>query len=145
MARSNVEPSFRISAGAILTVISFPGYLKSLFFKAALKNNDFKYPGKEITVNMAPADIRKEGSTFDLAIAMGILAASDQMKLERLEEYILLGELSLDGGLQPIKGVLPIAMQAKQEGFKGIILPEANAEEAAIVEGIDVYGNRKYA
>ncbi|ASS47895.1 MAG: magnesium chelatase [Candidatus Fluviicola riflensis] len=108
--------------------------------KAALKNNDFKYPGKEITVNMAPADIRKEGSTFDLAIAMGILAASDQMKLERLEEYILLGELSLDGGLQPIKGVLPIAMQAKQEGFKGIILPEANAEEAAIVEGIDVYG-----
>lgn len=108
--------------------------------KAALKNNDFSYPGKEITVNMAPADIRKEGSTFDLAIAMGILAASGQIHLERLEEFILLGELSLDGGLQPIKGVLPIAMQAKQEGFKGIILPELNAEEAAIVEGIDVYG-----
>jgi magnesium chelatase family protein len=113
--------------------------------KAALKNNDFNYPGKEITVNMAPADIRKEGSTFDLAIAMGILAASGQIHLERLEEYILLGELSLDGGLQPIKGVLPIAMQAKQEGFKGIILPEQNAEEAAIVEGIDVYGLKTMA
>ena len=108
--------------------------------KAALKNNDFNYPGKEITVNMAPADIRKEGSTFDLSIAMGILAASGQMHSTRLEEFIVLGELSLDGSLQPIKGVLPIAMQAKKEGFKGIILPEQNAEEAAIVDGIDVYG-----
>lgn len=108
--------------------------------KAALRNNELNYPGKEITVNMAPADIRKEGSTFDLAIAMGILAASGQIEAERIESYILLGELSLDGGLQPIKGVLPIAMQAKKEGFKGIILPEQNAAEAAIVEGIDVYG-----
>jgi len=108
--------------------------------KAALKNNDFNYPGKEITVNMAPADIRKEGSTFDLSIAMGILAASGQIQSNRLEEFIVLGELSLDGSLQPIKGVLPIAMQAKKEGFRGIILPEQNAEEAAIVEGIDVYG-----
>lgn len=107
--------------------------------KAALRNNDLNYPGKEITVNMAPADIRKEGSTFDLAIAMGILAASGQIETERIESYILLGELSLDGGLQPIKGVLPIAMQAKKEGFKGIILPEQNAAEAAIVEGLDVY------
>lgn len=108
--------------------------------KAALKNNGFNYPGKEITINMAPADIRKEGSTFDLAIAMGILAASEQIKEEKLADYILLGELSLDGSLQPIKGILPIAMQAKKEGFKGVILPESNALEAAIVDGLEIYG-----
>lgn len=108
--------------------------------KAAMKNNGFKYPGKEITVNMAPADIRKEGSTFDLAIAMGILAASGQIHAGLLDRFVLIGELSLDGGLQPVKGILPIAMQAKKEGFRGIILPEQNAREAAIVEGIDVYG-----
>jgi len=108
--------------------------------KSALKNNSLKYPGKEITVNMAPADIRKEGSVFDLAIAIGILAASEQVAEQNLHDYILLGELSLDGELQPIKGVLPITMQAKKEGFKGVIMPKANVEEAAIVEGIDVYG-----
>lgn len=108
--------------------------------KAALKNNGLKYPGKEITVNMAPADIRKEGSAYDLAIAIGILASSEQLSDHLTDEYILLGELSLDGHLQPVKGVLPIAMQAKKEGFKGIILPEQNAAEAAIVDGIDVYG-----
>lgn len=108
--------------------------------KAALRNNGFNYPGKEITINMAPADIRKEGSTFDLSIAMGILAASEQIKEEKLADYILLGELSLDGSLQAIKGILPIAMQAKKEGFKGLILPEANALEAAIVDGLEIYG-----
>lgn len=108
--------------------------------KAALKNNQLNYPGKEITVNMAPADIRKEGSTFDLAIAIGILAASEQISGSRLEDYLLLGELSLDGTLQLVKGVLPIVMQAKQDGFKGIILPKQNEPEAAIVEGIAVYG-----
>ena len=108
--------------------------------KAALKNNGFNYPGKEITINMAPADIRKEGSTFDLAIAVGILAASEQIQLHLLDDYLLLGELSLDGSLQPVKGILPIAMQAKKEGFKGIILPETNAEEAAIVGELNVYG-----
>lgn len=108
--------------------------------KAALKNNDFKYPGKEITVNLAPADIRKEGSTYDLGIAIGILAASEQISSSKLSDYILLGEISLDGTLQPIKGVLPIAIQAKKEGFKGIILPKGNESEAAIVEGLSVYG-----
>ncbi len=108
--------------------------------KAALKNNDFSYPGKEITVNMAPADIRKEGSTYDLAIAMGILAASNQISEVKLNEYVLIGELSLDGSLVPVKGILPIALQAKKEGFKGIILPKANELEAAIVEGLAVYG-----
>src|SRR5690554_4200333 len=95
---------------------------------------------KEITVNMAPADIRKEGSTFDLPIGIGIMAASEQVKIDSLADYILLGELSLDGSLQPMKGVLPIALKAKEEGFKGIILPKENVREAAIVDGLDVYG-----
>lgn len=107
---------------------------------AALKNNNYKYPGKEITINMAPADIRKEGSAYDLTIATGILAASDQVNVENLDKFIIMGELSLDGGLQPIKGVLPIAIQARKEGFKGIILPIQNAREAAIVSELEVYG-----
>ncbi len=108
--------------------------------KAALSNNGYKYPMKEVTVNMAPADIRKEGSTFDLPIGIGIMAASEQVKTDSLADYILLGELSLDGSLQPMKGVLPIALKAKEEGFKGIILPLENVREAAIVDGLDVYG-----
>lgn len=108
--------------------------------KAAFKNNNLNFPGKEITVNMAPADIRKEGSTFDLPIALGILAASEQILADRLEEFIILGELSLDGSIQPMKGILPIAVKAKQEGFKGIILPKANAIEAAIVGDLEIYG-----
>lgn len=92
--------------------------------KAALKNNDFKYPGKEITVNLAPADIRKEGSTYDLGIAIGILAASEQISSSKLSDYILLGEISLDGTLQPIKGVLPIAIQAKKKVLKGLFYPK---------------------
>jgi|TARA_R110000737_G_scaffold258784_1_gene267366 magnesium chelatase family protein len=108
--------------------------------KAALKNNGYKFPGKEITVNMAPADIRKEGSTFDLPIAIGVMAVSEQVLADRLDQYMILGELSLDGELKPLKGILPIALQAKKEGFKGIILPKENAMEAAIVEGLDIYG-----
>ena len=108
--------------------------------KAALKNNDLKYPGKEITVNMAPADIRKEGSGFDLAIAIGILAASEQVPDKLIDQYVLLGELSLDGILHPVKGILPIVMQAKKEGFKGVILPKQNESEAGIVDGISIYG-----
>lgn len=107
---------------------------------AALKNNGFKWPGKKITINMAPADIRKEGSAYDLSIALGILSASEQVELEDLENYIVMGELSLDGSIQPIKGVLPIAIQAKKEGFKGLILPKENSQEAAIVDGVEVYG-----
>ncbi|MDQ1804610.1 YifB family Mg chelatase-like AAA ATPase [Chryseobacterium sp. PTM-20240506] len=107
---------------------------------AALRNVGFKIPGKKITINMAPADLRKEGSAYDLSIAIGILAASDQILAENIHNYIIMGELSLDGSLQPIKGILPIAIQAKEEGFKGIILPMQNTREAAVVEGIDVYG-----
>lgn len=107
---------------------------------AALKNNGYKLPGKKITINMAPADLRKEGSAYDVSIAIGILAASGQIKAEDISDYIIMGELSLDGALQPIKGVLPIAIQAKEEGFKGIILPKQNTREAAIVQGLEVYG-----
>ena len=106
--------------------------------KAAFVNNDYKYPGKEITINMAPADLRKEGSIFDLPIALGILAASEQLPSERLHDYVILGELSLDGKLNALKGVLPVAINARKEGFKGIIIPTDNANEAAMVGGLDV-------
>lgn len=106
---------------------------------SALKNNGYKMPVKHITINMAPADIRKEGSAYDLTIAMAVLAASDQLNAENLEKYAIMGELSLDGEIRPIKGCLPIAIKAKLDGFKGIILPSQNAEEAAVVEGLEVY------
>ena len=106
---------------------------------AALKNNGYKLPGKKITINMAPADLRKEGSAYDLTIAMGILSASKQIQAKNLEDYIIMGELSLDGGLQPIRGALPIAIKAREEGFKGFLLPKQNAKEAAIVNDLDVY------
>jgi len=108
--------------------------------EAALKNVGYRMPGKKIVVNMAPADIRKEGSAYDLTIAMGILAASGQIANEEVSNYMIMGELSLDGSLQPIKGALPIAIQARKEGFKGFILPNENAREAAIVDDIDVFG-----
>lgn len=108
--------------------------------EAALKNIGYKLPGQKITINMAPADIRKEGSAYDLTIAIGILAASEQITSDKLEEYIIMGELSLDGSLQPIKGALPIAIEARDKGFKGFILPRSNAREAAIVNDLDVYG-----
>jgi len=107
---------------------------------AALKNNNYKLPGKKIIINMAPADLRKEGSAYDLTLAIGILAASNQIKSTKVGDYLIMGELSLDGNLQPIKGALPIAVKALEEGFKGFILPKQNAKEAAIVSGLDVYG-----
>jgi magnesium chelatase family protein len=107
---------------------------------AALQNSNYKYPGKKIVINMAPADIRKEGSAYDLTIAVGILAASEQVNIEKLEHYIIMGELSLDGSLHPVKGALPIAIKAREEGFKGFILPEQNAKEAAVVNNLDIIG-----
>jgi len=106
---------------------------------AALKNNGYSLPGKKITINMAPADLRKEGSAYDLTLAMGILVASNQIKAETLKDYVIMGELSLDGSLQPIKGALPIAIKAREEGFKGFLLPKQNAKEAAVVNDLDVY------
>ena len=107
---------------------------------AALNNNNFKLPGKKITINMAPEDLRKEGAAYDLTLAMGILAASKQIAFSDLAQYMIMGELSLDGNVQPIKGVLPIAIKAKEEGFTSFILPQKNAREAAIVEGLEVLG-----
>jgi magnesium chelatase family protein len=107
---------------------------------AALKNNGYHLPVKKITINMAPADLRKEGSAYDLTLAIGILAASGQLKPDEVDQYLIMGELSLDGSLQPIKGALSIAIKAKEEGFKGFFLPIQNVKEAAIVSGIDVYG-----
>ena len=107
---------------------------------AALQNNQLKLPGKKITINMAPADLRKEGASYDLTLAIGILAASGQIKAPYLEEYLIMGELSLDGSLLPIKGALPIALNALEEGFNYLIVPKANAEEAAIVNKINVLG-----
>lgn len=108
--------------------------------EAALRNIGHRIPGKKIVINMAPADIRKEGSAYDLTIATGILAANGQIPAERAEEYVIMGELSLDGSLHPIKGALPIAIEARRKGFKGFILPRQNAREAAIVNDLDVYG-----
>lgn len=107
---------------------------------AALQNNGFKIPGKKITINMAPADLRKEGSAYDLTLAVGILSASNQIQAENLDEYVIMGELSLDGSLQPIKGALPIAVNAREEGFKRFILPTQNAREAAIADNLEVFG-----
>jgi len=108
---------------------------------AALQNNGYRIPGKKLILNMSPADLRKEGSAYDLTLAMGILIAANQIKEKHLlSDYVIMGELSLDGSLQPIRGALPIAIKAMEEGFKGFILPKQNAKEAAIVEGLQVYG-----
>lgn len=106
----------------------------------ALYNQGFRWPGFKVVVNMSPADIRKEGSSYDLPIAMGVLVGSKQLVAENISSYVIMGELSLDGTILPIKGALPIAIQARKEGFKGLLLPSVNAKEAAIVDGLDVYG-----
>ena len=106
----------------------------------AVTNLGYSYPHRKTVINMAPADIRKEGSAYDLPIAIGMLAASEQISADLLEQFVIMGELSLDGTLKPIKGALPIAIKAKQDGFRGLIVPKSNAREAAVVEGLDVYG-----
>ena len=108
--------------------------------KAALTNNGFKMPTMDITVNLAPADIKKEGSGYDLPLAIGILAANGKVTDEMLEKYMLVGELGLDGRLQPIRGALPIAIRARAEKFKGLIVPKQNIREAAVVNQLEVYG-----
>ncbi len=108
--------------------------------EAALRNNGYKMPGKKLIINMAPADIRKEGSAYDLPLAIGILAAGEEIAIDHLEQYVIMGELSLDGSILPVKGVLPIAIEARKKGFKGFILPKFNAREAGVVSDLDVYG-----
>jgi magnesium chelatase family protein len=107
---------------------------------SAIRNSGLHYPGLKITVNLAPADIKKEGSSYDLPIAVGVLAANANVSEEKLNEFIILGELALDGSLRPIHGVLPIALEVKRNNKRGIILPKENANEAAMVQGIEVYG-----
>jgi len=106
---------------------------------AAIKNSGYMFPQKRITINLAPADIRKEGSAFDLPIAVGILAATGTIKPEKPDGYILLGELALDGKIRPVKGALPISMISREKGLKGIILPAVNAQEASMAQGLDVF------
>jgi len=108
--------------------------------ESALKYHNFRMPRKKVVVNMAPADIKKEGSAYDLPIALGILQTSEQLISDRLSEYLIMGELALDGGLRPIKGALPMAIMARKHHFKGFVLPEENAAEAAIVDQLDVIG-----
>lgn len=107
---------------------------------SAVQVSGFQFPRNRIVVNMAPADIRKEGSAYDLPLAVAILAGAGKVDASRLDQYMMMGELSLDGGLQPIKGALPIAIKAREEGFKGLILPRQNAREAAVVDRLEVYG-----
>ena len=107
---------------------------------SALSHNGLKFPRRKVVVNLAPADIKKEGSAYDLPIAIGLLAANEELTSDKFKDYLIMGELSLDGSILPIKGALPIAIMAKQEGYKGFILPKQNAPEAAVVDGLEVYG-----
>ncbi len=107
---------------------------------SAVQHNGYKFPRWQIVINMAPADIRKEGSAYDLPLAVGILASAELIKPDKLSQYMIMGELSLDGSILPIKGALPIAIKAREDGFKGLIVPQANVKEAAVVNNLDVYG-----
>lgn len=108
----------------------------------AIRNTNYRVPRIKFVVNMAPADVRKEGAAYDLPISIGLLASTKQIPADHISEYIMMGELSLDGSIRPVKGVLPMAIQARKEGFKGLIVPKENAREAAIVNNLDVYGAR---
>lgn len=133
-----------VSAGQKYTIVGLPdnAVKESLDrLESAIKANDYYMPRIKITVNLAPADIRKSGSAFDLPIAIGVLGASEQIEEpERLKDYVIMGELSLDGTVKPIKGALPIAIQARREGFKGLIVPKENEREAGMVNNLLVYG-----
>lgn len=132
-----------VSSGTKYFMVGLPdNAVKESMYRvaSAIKNSGYRMPRQRILVNLAPADIRKEGSAYDLAIAIGILAASGQIDATTLSDYLLMGELSLNGDLQRIRGALPISIQARNENFKGFILPKANANEAAIVDNLKVYG-----
>ncbi len=138
-----IEVEVNIVTGVDYHLVGLPdGAVKesNLRIESAVKHVGMNMPRMKIVVNMAPADIRKEGSAYDLTIAIGILAASDQIPSAEIANYLIMGELSLDGTLKPIRGALPIAIEARKKGFKGFILPFKNAKEAAIVAGLEVYG-----
>ena len=138
-----VEVEVNVSRGAKFLLVGLPdNAVKESHYRisAALKNIDFKIPVKEIIINLAPADLKKEGSSYDLPIALGILCASGQIKLGLFNDYVVMGELSLDGTLRPVRGVLSMAIKAKKSGMKGIIIPARNLEEANLVKGINIIG-----
>ena len=140
---TTVTVEVKITSGTKYYIVGLPdnAIKESLQrIESAIQSAGFRMPRQKIVINLAPADIRKEGSSYDLAIALGILGASGQLETGKLDKYLILGELSLDGGVQPIKGALSIAIQAKSESFKGMILPRSNAREAAIVSDLEVYG-----
>ncbi len=140
---TTITVEVNITGGTKYYVVGLPdNAIKESYFrvKSALKNCNYHMPKQQVVVNMAPADVRKEGSSYDLTIAIGVLAASGQIIHDELDKYLIMGELSLDGGLQPIRGALPIAIQARKEGYKGFILPKQNAREAAIVDNLTVFG-----
>lgn len=140
----NITIEVNVSEGQGYFVVGLPdGAIKESQQRvdSAIKTNGFRMPRIKIVVNMAPADIRKSGSAFDLPIAIGILGASEQIEnVDLLKDYVIMGELSLDGTIQPIKGALPIAIQARKEGFKGLIVPKANEREAGMVNNLNIYG-----
>jgi magnesium chelatase family protein len=107
--------------------------------KSAIKNSGYEFPTRRITINLAPADIRKEGAAFDLPMAVGLLSATGLLPRDRIASYLLMGELSLDGGIKPVRGVLPVSAAARHWGLEGLIVPAENAEEAALVNGLPVY------
>ncbi len=132
-----------VSSGIRFTLVGLPdNAVKESHERiaSALQENNQKMPRRQVVINMAPADIKKEGSAYDLPLAIGLLAADEAINNKDIDKYVIMGELSLDGTLQPIKGVLPIAIKAREEGFKGFILPKQNAREAAVVNNLEVYG-----
>lgn len=140
---TTITVEVNISSGTKYFIVGLPdnAVRESLLrVESAITNCGYRMPRQKIVVNLAPADIRKEGSSYDLAIAIGILAESGQIENARLDKYLILGELSLDGDIQSVKGALPISIQAKRDGFEGLIIPKANAREAAIVKDLQVYG-----
>lgn len=140
---TTITVEVHISSGTKYFIVGLPDKAineSMLRVESALSTTGYHMPRQKIVVNLAPADIHKEGSSYDLAIAIGILAESGQLQSEILDKYLILGEISLSGDILAIKGALPIAVQARKEGFKGIILPKANAREAAIVADVDVFG-----
>lgn len=140
---TTITVEVNISRGANFYLVGLPDAAvkeSQQRIESALREHGYKIPGKKVVINMAPADIRKEGSSYDLTLAIGILAADEKINSKEIGKYIIMGELSLDGTLQPIKGVLPIAIQARAENFKGFILPKENAREAAVVNNLKVYG-----
>ena len=113
--------------------------------RSAIRNSGFEFPPHRITVNLSPADLRKEGASFDLPIALGVLAAAGPLTRRRIDDVLLIGALSLDGGIQPTRGVLPVAAAARREGYRALLLPQGNRAEAAVVHGLDLYGVRSLA